>query len=87
MFSKTLVKTRSSAWNVRGLTHLLYRFIILCWYKAIRITATSWSSFVISKSLMMVLVLVFPRISVLPKCGHPNFCRNDVLHPIGEGEW
>ena len=64
MFSKTLLKTRSPARNVRDLTHLLYRFVILCWYEAIRITTASWSSSAISRSLVMVSVLVFPGISV-----------------------
>ena len=64
MFSNTLLKTRSSAQNVSDLTHLLYRFVILCRYEAIRIAAASRSSSTISRSLVMAPVLVFPGISI-----------------------
>ena len=84
VFSKTLLKTRSPAWNVCCLTRLLYKFVVLCWYDAIRTTAASWSSFVISKSLARALVLASLEIYV--QSVGIIFYRNYGLHPIGEGE-
>ena len=64
MFSKTLLKTRSSTRNARGFMCLLYRFISLCWYDAIRKAVASRSSSIISKSLVTTLALAFVGISV-----------------------
>ena len=64
MFSKTLLNNRSPAQNARCLTHLLYRFVIFCWYDAIHTAATSRDSSAISKSLTMASVLAFSGISV-----------------------
>ena len=64
MFSKTLLKTRSLAWNVHCLTCLLCKFEVLCWYDSIRIATASRSSYVISKSLAKASVLASPGIYV-----------------------
>ena len=62
MFSKTLLKTRSLARNARDFTCLLYRFVSICWYGAIRTAAASQSLPVISKSLVTASALAFSRI-------------------------
>ena len=64
MFLKTLLKTMSPAQNARSLTHLLYRFVIICWYNVICTVATSRNLFVISTSLAMASVLASSRIFV-----------------------
>ena len=64
MFLKTLLKTRSSAWYARCLTHLLYKFVVLCWYDSIHTAATSRSSSVISRSLVRASILASLGISV-----------------------
>ena len=52
VFSKTLLKTRSPSWNVCGVTHLLYRFVNLCWHDAMHTAAALRSSSIISRSLV-----------------------------------
>ena len=64
MFSKTLLKIRSLARNERGFTCMLYRFVNLCWYNAIRTAIGSRSSSVISKSLVTASALAFSGILV-----------------------
>ena len=64
LFSKTLLKTRSPTWYACCLTHLLYKFVVLCWYDVIRIVAASRSKFTISRSLVRALVLASSEISV-----------------------
>ena len=56
MFSKTLLKTKSRSRNVHSFTHLLYRFVNLCWYDAIRIAAALRSSSAISRTLVTASV-------------------------------
>ena len=64
MFSKTLLKARSPARNACCFICMLYRFVILCWYNAIRTVRDSRSSSVISKSLAMASVLACLGISI-----------------------
>ena len=64
MFSKTFLRTRCSAWNVRYFTCLLYELAALCWYNAMRIVAASWISFAMSKSFAMASVLAFSGSSI-----------------------
>ena len=52
VFSKTLLKTRSPSWNVRGFTCLLYRLTSLYWYDTIHTTIALRSSSSISRSLV-----------------------------------
>ena len=54
VFSNNFLKARSPARNASGFTCLLYKFVIICLYDAIRT-----SSFAISKSLEVALVLAF----------------------------
>ena len=54
---ETLLKTRSSFWNVRGFTLLLYRFANLFWYDAIRTVAASQSLSAISRYLVTTSAL------------------------------
>ena len=63
MFSKTRLKTKTPGRNVRGFTHRLCKFASLCWYDAMRIVVTSWSSLVVSRSLAMSLTFAFLGIS------------------------
>ena len=62
MFSKTLLKTRSPARNARDFTCMLYRFVSICWYDAIRKAVAAQSLSVIPKSLVMASALAFSRI-------------------------
>ena len=62
VFSKTLLKTRSSTHNARDFTCMLYRFVSLCRYDAIHTVVASQSSSVIFKSLVMAATLAFSRI-------------------------
>ena len=64
VFLKTLLKTKSPSWNVRGFTRLLYRFSILCWYDVIHIAAAFLSSFDISRSLVTTSALTYLGILV-----------------------
>ena len=57
VLSETLLKTRSSSWNVRDFTLLLYRFANLYWYDAMRIVAASRSLSAISRSLVTASAL------------------------------
>ena len=52
MFSKNFLRTRSPRWNIRGFTHMLYRFSSLRWYDAIRIASVLPNSFAVSRSLI-----------------------------------
>ena len=52
MFSKTFLKIRSLGWNIRGFTHLLYRFSSLRWYDVICTAAASCNLSVMSRSLI-----------------------------------
>ena len=63
VFSKILVKTNSPGRNVRDFTRWLWKFASLCWYDAMRTTAASRSSSVVSKSLVMALAFDFSGIS------------------------
>ena len=85
MFLKTLLKTRSSVWNARNFTCLLYRFVSLCWYDVIRIVAASRSSSIISKSLVTASLLDFSRTSI-QSVGIPIFVGIMASIPIGKGE-
>ena len=64
VFSKTHLRTGSPARNIRCFTRLLYRFVILCWYDAIRTAAASRNLSIISKSLARASVLASSGISV-----------------------
>ena len=64
VFSKTFLKTRSPSRNVYGFTRLLYRFVNLCCYDAIRTTTALWSSSVISRSVVTTSALASLGISV-----------------------
>ena len=64
MFSKTLLKTNSSARNVRRFTRQLCKFSSLYWYDAIRTTTDSRSSSVVSRSLAIASAFAFLGISV-----------------------
>ena len=64
MFSKTLLKARSPTRNARDFTCLLYKFVSLYWYDAIRTAAASRSSSDISKTLVTTSALDFSGISV-----------------------
>ena len=69
VFSKTLLKTRSPAWNVGYLTRLLYKFVVICWYDAIRIVVSSMSSSVISKSLARASVIYVRSVGIPSSVG------------------
>ena len=64
VFSKTLLKTNSSARNVCGFTRRLCKFSSLCWYDAIRTAAASESSSTVSRSLAMASAFAFSGIYV-----------------------
>ena len=64
VFSKTLLKTNSPGRNVHGFTCRLCKFVSLCWYDAIRITATSQSLSVVSRSLAPASAFSFSGISI-----------------------
>ena len=64
MFSKKFLSTISPCWNIRGFTRMLYRFVILRWYDAIRRAATSCSSSTMSRSLITYSVFDSSSISV-----------------------
>ena len=64
MFSKTLLNTNSPGRNVRGFTHRLFKFAILCWYDSIRTATASRSSPVVSRSLATTSTFDFSRISI-----------------------
>ena len=64
VFSKTLLKTNFPALNVRDFTRWLCKFASLCWYNAMRIAATSQSSFVVSRSLVKASEFSFSGIYV-----------------------
>ena len=85
MFLKTLLKTKSMAQNAHCLTRLLYRFVILCLYDAISTVVASRSSSAVFKYFGNGFSISLLRDFRL-KHGHPNFCRNYGLHPIGEGK-
>ena len=85
VFSKILLKTKSSSRNECGFAYQLYRFVSLCWYDAISTAAASRSSSVISKSLVTFIIGFFTDFS--SKCRYPNLRRNYCLHRIGKGEW
>ena len=57
MFSKTFLKTRSPAQNVRCFTCLLYELVALCWYDAMRTVVASRSLSTMSKYFPMASVL------------------------------
>ena len=62
VFLKTILKTNSIGRNVRGFTHWLCKFANLRWYDAMRTTAVSRSSSVVSRSLAMASAFAFSRI-------------------------
>ena len=74
VFSKTLLKTRSLAWNVRYLTRLLYKFVVLYWYDVIRTATTSQSLSIIFKSLARASAIASLVISV-QSVGIPIYVR------------
>ena len=64
MFLKTFLRTKSSFWNIRGFTRLLYRFASLRWYDYICIAAASRSSSAMSRSLIIDSIFDCSGISI-----------------------
>ena len=62
VFSKTRLKTKYQGRNVHGFISRLCKFTSLCWYEAMRTTAASRSSSIVSRSLDMASTFAFSRI-------------------------